>query len=67
MSVDDGYHRGTEYTFTGVLRTHRTDESLVTRVLVDGTHWNDYVTGYYADRMGNFAQLAADMNAQSDD
>ena len=54
----------TEYTFAGVLQLTVTDESLVTRVLVDGTHWNDYVTGYYADRMGNFAQLAADMNAQ---
>ena len=55
---------GTEHTFTSVLQLTVTDESLVTRVLVDGTHWNDYVTGYYADRMGNFAQLAADMNAQ---
>ena len=55
---------GTQYTFTSVLQLTVTDESLVTRVLVDGTHWNDYVTGYYADRMGNFAQLAADMNAQ---
>ena len=54
----------TEHTFTSVLQLTVTDESLVTRVLVDGTHWNDYVTGYYADRMGNFAQLAADMNAQ---
>ena len=53
----------TDYTFTSVLQLTVTDESLVTRVLVDGTHWNDYVTGYYADRMGNFAQLAADMNA----
>ena len=55
---------GTEHTFTSVLQLTVTDESLVPRVLVDGTHWNDYVTGYYADRMGNFAQLAADMNAQ---
>ena len=54
----------TEYTFTGVLRLTVTDDSLVTRVLVDGTHWNDYVTGYYSDRMGNFTQLAAGMNAQ---
>lgn len=55
---------GTEYTFTSVLQLTVTDESLVTRVLIDGTHWNDYVTGYYSDRMGNFAQLAAGMNAQ---
>ena len=32
---------GTEYTFTGVLQLNVTDPSLVTRVLVDGTHYND--------------------------
>ena len=55
---------GTEHTFTSVLQLTVTDESLVTRILVDGTHYNDYVTGYYAGNMGNFTQLAADMNAQ---
>lgn len=54
----------TQYTFTSVLQLTVTDESLVTRVLVDGTHWNDYVTGYYDDNMNNFTQLAAGMNAQ---
>ena len=54
----------TEYTFAGVLQLTVTDESLVTRVLVDGTHYNDYVTGYYSGNMGNFTQLAAGMNAQ---
>ena len=55
---------GTDYTFTGVLQLTITDASLVTRVLVDGTHYNDYVNGYYAGNMGNFTQLAADRNAQ---
>ena len=55
---------GTQYTFTSVLQLTVTDESLVTRVLVDGTHYNDYVTGYYSGNMGNFTQLAAGMNAQ---
>ena len=55
---------GTEHTFTSVLQLTVTDESLVTRVLVDGTHYNDYVTGYYSGNMGNFTELAADMNAQ---
>ena len=54
----------TEHTFTSVLQLTVTDESLVTRILVDGTHYNDYVTGYYSGNMGNFTQLAADMNAQ---
>ena len=55
---------GTEQTFTSVLRLSVTDPSLVTRILVDGTHYNDYVTGYYSDRMGNFSELAAQQNAQ---
>ena len=54
----------TQYTFTSVLQLTVTDASLVTRVLVDGTHYNDYVNGYYGGNMGNFTQLAADMNAQ---
>ena len=61
MTADIG---GTEYTFTSVLQLTITDESLVTRVLVDGTHYNDYVNGYYAGNMGNFTELAAGMNAQ---
>ena len=55
---------GTQYTFTGVLQLNVTDPSLVTRILVDGTHYNDYVTGYYSGNMGNFTALAAEMNAQ---
>ena len=55
---------GTEYTFTSVLQLTVTDASIVTRVLVDGTHYNDYVTGYYSGNMGNFTELAAGMNAQ---
>lgn len=55
---------GASYDFSGVLQLTVTDPSLVTRILVDGTHWNDYVTGYYSDRMGNFVALAAENNAQ---
>ncbi|MDO5142179.1 MAG: CehA/McbA family metallohydrolase, partial [Eubacteriales bacterium] len=55
---------GTDYTFTETLALTVTDPSLVTRILVDGTHYNDYVTGYYANNMGNFSALAATKNAQ---
>ena len=55
---------GTDYTFTSVLQLEVTDASLVTRILVDGTHYNDYVTGYYSGNMGNFTALAAQMGAQ---
>lgn len=33
---------------------------MVTRVVVDGTHNNDYVTGYYNGNMNNLAQIAAE-------
>ena len=55
---------GTDYTFTSVLQLEVTDASLVSRILVDGTHYNDYVTGYYSGNMGNFTALAAQMGAQ---
>ena len=35
-------------------------DDMVTKVIVDGTHYNDYVTGYYGDNMSNFVALAAD-------
>lgn len=39
------------------------DSSMVTKIVVDGTHFNDYVSGYYGDNMGNFKKIAADENA----
>ena len=35
---------------------------LVTKVVIDGTHSNDYVTGNYAGSMGNFAKIAEALN-----
>ncbi len=35
---------------------------LVTKVIIDGTHSNDYVSGNYADYMGNFAKIAEALN-----
>ena len=61
MTADIG---GTEYTFNSLLQLSVTDASLVTRILVDGTHYNDYVNGYYAGKMGNLIELGASMNAQ---
>ena len=33
---------------------------MVTRVVVDGTHYNDYVTGYYGGNMSNLTAIAAE-------
>ena len=37
---------------------------MVTNITIDGTHYNDYVTGYYGDRMNNIALVAASLNAR---
>ncbi len=36
--------------------------TMVSNVIVDGTHYNDYVTGYYGGNMGSFVSLAGDKN-----
>ncbi|MDF2881093.1 MAG: cell wall binding protein [Clostridiaceae bacterium] len=49
---------GVERVFTDVLKIDVTDPALVTRVAADGSHFNDYVNGYYANNLGNFTALA---------
>ena len=48
---------GEEYTFTDVLKLSVSDPSIATKVLVDGTHYNDYVNGYYSGNMTNFINM----------
>ncbi len=36
---------------------------LVTKVIIDGTHSNDYVTGNYSGNMGNFTKIAESLNS----
>jgi len=38
---------------------------LVTKIVIDGTHSNDYVSGSYADYMGNFAKIAEALNSNN--
>jgi len=49
---------GVEKIFTDVLKIDVTDPALVTKVVADGSHFNDYVNGYYANNLGNFTTLA---------
>ena len=37
---------------------------MVTKVVIDGTHYNDYVTGYYGGNMGNFTKIAGQKNVK---
>lgn len=49
---------GVEKVFTDVLKLDVTDPALVTKVVADGSHYNDYVNGYYANNLGNFTTIA---------
>ncbi len=55
---------GEEYTFTDVLKLSVSHPSIATKVLIDGTHYNDYVNGYYSGNMGNFINMGTADNIQ---
>ncbi|WP_455714920.1 CehA/McbA family metallohydrolase, partial [Anaerosporobacter sp.] len=55
---------GVDKVYKGVLQLTYVAPSMVTNVVVDGTHCNDYVTGYYGGNMGNFTNIAADDNVK---
>ena len=55
---------GQEYTFTDVLKLKVSDPTIATKVLIDGTHYNDYVNGYYSGNMGNFINMGTQDNIQ---
>lgn len=55
---------GEEYTFTDVLKLSVSDPSIATKVLIDGTHYNDYVNGYYSGNMTNFINMGTADNIQ---
>lgn len=59
-----GTLNGVAKQYTSVLQLNYVSPDMVTRVLVDGTHNNDYVNGYYGGNVGNFADLASDDYAQ---
>lgn len=56
--------KGVDKIYKGVLQLTYVAPSMVTNVVVDGTHGNDYVTGYYGGNMGNFTNIAADDNVK---
>lgn len=50
--------------YTEPLEVSYISSDMVTKIIVDGTHDNDYVTGYYGDNMGNFTSIAADKSIE---
>ena len=53
-----GTLNGVEKTYTDVLKITVSDPSVISKVVIDATHFNDYVGGYYANNMGNFTAIA---------
>ncbi|WP_027089771.1 CehA/McbA family metallohydrolase [Thomasclavelia saccharogumia] len=56
---------GVDKTYNGLVKLDVADPSTVTKVVIDGTHFNDYVNGYYSGNMDNFIKLCANQGVQA--
>lgn len=56
---------GVEKVYKDVLKLTYVDNSMVSHVIIDGTHFNDYVTGYYGGNMNSFVGICADKNIKA--
>ncbi|MBQ5761741.1 MAG: CehA/McbA family metallohydrolase [Clostridia bacterium] len=56
---------GVSKIYKDVLVLSYTTPDLVTNVIIDGSHYNDYVTGYYGGNMGAFIDICADKNIKA--
>ncbi|MCQ2418478.1 MAG: CehA/McbA family metallohydrolase [Clostridia bacterium] len=59
-----GEYLGVEKQYSGVLQMDYLPGAMIANVIVDGTHYNDYVTGYYAENMTKLVQLGLDKYAR---
>lgn len=59
-AIVKGKLKGVEKVYSSVLKLNYSSPKMVTNVIVDGTHGNDYVSGYYGGNVGNFKTIAAD-------
>lgn len=59
-----GTLNGVEKVYKSKVKLTYADPAMVTNVIVDGSHYNDYVNGYYAGNMGNFTTIAAGKNVK---
>lgn len=50
--------------YESVLKLTYVTPEMVTRVVIDGTHYNDYVAGYYGGNVGNFTTIAGKKNVK---
>ena len=59
-----GTLNGVPKTYTRDLQITVMPGNVTSRIIVDGTHYNDYVTGYYGGNMNNAIAMAADRGIQ---
>ncbi len=52
--------KGVEKVYKEKLELNFVPREMVTHVIVDGTHYNDYVTGYYGGNINNLTAIAAE-------
>lgn len=57
-----GSLRGVDKIYIGKLTLNYATAQMVGEVIVDASHYNDYVAGYYAGNMKNFTKLCAEQN-----
>ncbi len=57
-----GTLNGVTKVYTEPLTVSYVSSDMVTNVVVDGSHYNDYVTGYYGGNMTELVTLAADLS-----
>ncbi|WP_147273188.1 Ig-like domain-containing protein [Anaerobacterium chartisolvens] len=55
---------GTQRVYTDVLKLNVSDPSVITKIIIDGSHYNDYVAGNYANNMGNITELSTGRGVQ---
>lgn len=59
-----GTLNGVEKTYTKDLEVTVMPRAITSSIIVDGTHFNDYVTGYYGGNMNNMTTIAAAQGIQ---
>ena len=62
--VVKGTYMGVEKQYNGVLQMDFLPPAMIANVIIDGTHYNDYVTGYYSGNMTKIVQLGLDTFAR---
>lgn len=53
---------GADKVYNSTLKLDYVTPEMVTKVVIDGSHYNDYVTGYYGANVGNFKAIAGKKN-----